>query len=258
MPPLELLALFGGCVVIGGVSALLGLGGGLFLVPALTFALGLEIREAAGVSLVAALATSAAGSIALDKARLADLPIVSNLELAAALGGITGAVLAAALAPQVIAGAFAVVMTYTALRMVGRTRQGAREEAGRDAYPVRYPLGLLGCFVAGSCSGMLGIGGGPIKVPVQSELMRVPLRVALANSNLMVGMTAGASAALYYANGFIDGALVAPSALGIAAGAYAGGRLAPRIDPQPLRYAFSGVLVLVAVRMVWKALAPDS
>ncbi len=118
---------------------------------------------------------------------------------------------------------------------------------------VRIPLGMAGTGLAGLASGLLGIGGGPIKVPVQTEIMNVPLKVALANSNLMVGITAAVGAAVYYADGLIQTTLLAPCALGIAVGAYAGGRLAPRLNQRLLCFAFSGVLVFLALQLTWKA-----
>ena len=113
-------------------------------------------------------------------------------------------------------------------------------------------LGLSG--VAGFLAGLLGIGGGPIKVPLQTEVLRVPVKTALANSNMMVGITACAAVSVHYAQGTIQGAILAPCALGIACGAYTGGRIAPRLDPRKLSYAFGLLLAFVALRMAWTAI----
>lgn len=262
MTPLELLVAFAGCILIGGVSALMGLGGGIFLVPLLTLHPDVGMRAAAGIALICTLATSAAGSVALDKAKLANLAAVAHLELAAALGAIVGAAyLAAVLPPRVVAGVFAAVVGYAAWRMLGRARaptQDIEPTPEKPLKPVRYPLGMLGCGLAGTASGLLGIGGGPIKVPVQTEVMGFPLRIALANSNIMVGITAGVGAAIYYAQGWIPAGLLGPCALGIVLGAYGGGRLAPYVRANRLAYGFAGVLILVTLRMAWKALAPAS
>ncbi len=258
MPSLELMGLMASMVLIGGVSAIMGLGGGVFCVPFLIFFLGLSFQKAAALSLVCTLATSAAGSVALDKARLAHSPLVVFLEMGAVLGALVGASLAPYLPERLFALLFAVIVAYAGWRMLGRLKPLSSEEAAQApaAWPRHYPLGLLGCALAGILSGMLGVGGGPVKVPLQSELMGVPVRVALANSNIMVGITAGAGAAVYFTNGLIPAYLCGPCVLGIALGAFFGGRLAPRLKVEGLLLAFSILLFLLSLRMLWIAWAP--
>src|SRR5258708_35230303 len=84
-------------------------------------------------------------------------------------------------------------------------------------------------LVAGGFSGLLGIGGGPIKVPVMYLFMGVPLIVATATSNLMMGVTASASAFVYYRRGDILPAVAAPLVVGVFVGSLTGARLAPRV-----------------------------
>ncbi len=259
---IELAVGFLGCLAVGCVAAMMGLGGGVFLVPFFALGLGFPMREAAATGLVCALATSAAGSVALDKARLADLGRVARLEVPAALGALVGSALLAGLLPdRAVQGAFAAVMLFSAWRMLKRARQTERESAPPGQPEVgpaegrRELGGIVGFFSAGAISGTLGIGCGPIKVPVQTELMGVPLRVALANANVMVGITAATGAAVYYARGDLPAAFVGPCALGTALGAYAGGLLAPRVRAQRLALAFSAILVAVGLRMGWGAVA---
>jgi uncharacterized protein len=252
----ELTLLFFSSALIGGVSALLGLGGGLFLVPLLILAVGLDPQEAAPVALVCTIGTSAAGSVALDKARLATPSLVVILELGSAVGAVVGAkYLSRILPPGVVMVVFALVVSYAGWRMLNKARaMGAdAKEESLEFTPVRYPLGIAGNTVAGMASGLLGIGGGPIKVPVQTDIMGVPLKVALANSNLMVGITAAIGASVYYADGLIRTTYVGPCALGVVLGAYLGGLIAPRLNPRPLSFAFSGILGLVALQLAWKA-----
>ncbi len=257
--PVLPLGLFLACLLIGVLAALMGLGGGLFVVPLLTLVTELSMEQAAGVSLICTLAASAGGSVALDKARLADLALVAELELAATAGAILGAYVLVQVVPERgAAGAFALIVAYAAWRMLGRRVTPPAPAAGEPCPPKGQRLGLIGFVLAGATSGLLGIGGGPVKVPVQTEVMHLPLRVALANSNIMVGITAGTGAAIYYARGEIPAALVGPCVLGIAVGAYLGGLLAPRVRARSLRYLFVVILTLVCVRMAWKAIAPAS
>jgi hypothetical protein len=254
---LESLGLFVACGVIGGASALLGLGGGMFVVPMLLLVVGLDPGPAAAVGLTCALCTSASGSVALDKARLADLRVVAILELPAAAGAFLGSrVLADVLPAGVIMLIFSALIVYAAWRMFQKARSTEHGDAGQavPAYEVQgYPMGLFASGLAGVASGLLGIGGGPVKVPVQTEIMKLPMRVTLANSNLMVGITAGVGAASYYAKGDLPVAVAGPCALGIALGAYVGGRVAPKVSSRPLIFAFSGILLFMAVSILWKA-----
>ncbi len=213
--------------------------------------------------------------LALDKARLAKFDLVLGFECAAGVGALVGVwFLRPHLPKSVVYGAFALLVTVAAIRMARSAMTASAKAAtldsnpepaspsslaeeagpGEDAQPVRLGWGALGFVVSGIASGVLGIGGAPIKVPVQTEICKIPLRVALANSNLMVGITAGVGAALYFGEGKIALALVGPCALGISLGAYLGGRLAPKLPVDRLRWAFTLILAVVAVRMLWATL----
>lgn len=294
----ELLLAFLACLGVGVVSAIMGLGGGLFLVPLLTLHPAIGLDAARGTSLICTLATSAAGSVALDKARLAKFDLVLGFECAAGVGALIGVWLLLPILPKpVVYGAFALLVTVAAIRM-GRSAlkppvdAAAKEPASAESVdpvasespkaseaptaseapaaseaptagapeaempaPIRLGWGALGFMVSGIASGVLGIGGAPIKVPVQTEVCRIPLRIALANSNLMVGITAGVGAALYFGEGKIALSLVAPCALGISLGAYLGGLVAPKLPVERLRWAFTLILAVVAVRMLWATLS---
>lgn len=285
MSSLELLFAFLASLSVGVVAAIMGLGGGLFLVPLLTLVPAITLDAARGTSLICTLATSAAGSVALDRTRLAQFETVLLLEFAAAGGAAVGAgLLLPYLAPGLIYGVFALLVGLATYRMArgGRAAEEAPASPAVEAIPPEVippdalpqealpegapeaPApgeegpqnllwGSLGFVVAGIASGVLGIGGSPIKVPVQTEICKIPLRTALANSNVMVGITAGVGAAVYFGAGSLALALVAPCAIGISLGAYLGGRIAPRLPVHRLRGAFTLILALVAGRMLWKA-----
>jgi hypothetical protein len=104
-------------------------------------------------------------------------------------------------------------------------------------------------------SALLGIGGGIIKVPLMHVTMGVPLRVAIATSNLMIGITAAASAVIYLLRGEIDPFVAGPTAIGVFLGASLGSRTAHRIDLRVLRILFVVVLLYTAVQMVRRAVA---
>jgi uncharacterized membrane protein YfcA len=259
MSPAETAAMWVVCLVAGLIGAALGLGGGIFIVPLLALWLGVDIQQAAGTSLVCVLATSAAGSVALDRTRLADPRLVANLGVATVLGGVIGGLVAPYAPARLVYGLFGVATGWAVYRLVGRLKpqpkaapvEGA--EPAPEAPPAHYPLGLVACVGAGVASGLLGIGGAPVQVPVMTEVMRVRPTVAFATSNVIVGITAAASTAAYFSHGLIRADLVAPCALASAIGALLGGRLAPRLPVRPLVAVFVAVLVYLTGRMLLKA-----
>jgi len=249
--------------VIGLLAAILGLGGGMFLIPLLVLWLDAPPATAAATSLVCCLVTSAAGSVAFDKAQLADLRLVAHLQWPSSVGALAAAWVAGWIPPRVIYGLFAAVLGWAAYRIlakawrerVGAPAKPADGDEGPPEWPVNYPSGLTLSGLSGVACGLLGIGGGPIRVPLQTEVMRVPLPVALANSNLMVGMTTVVAAAVYYGKGEVLPQVTAPCALGIGVGAYAGGLLAPKLRNAHLAALFGVLLSYVGVQMLWKAIA---
>jgi uncharacterized protein len=261
-------------MIAGGFAAglfgsLLGLGGGILIVPLLTLGFGLPLREAVGVSLVAVIVTSSASAGVYLERHVANLRLGMTLELFTASGALVGGLVAFALSEQVLAGLFTVLLVYTAFTMA-RRRDGpipsdvppsgepepppaANEEP--TPYAVRnLGRGIAGSLFAGVVSALLGIGGGLIKVPLMNVAMGVPLRVATATSNLMIGITAAASAIIYLLRGGIDPYVAGPTAVGVFVGASLGSRTAHRVDVRVLRMLFVVVLLVTAWQMAGKAL----
>jgi len=246
----------------GTIGALLGLGGGIFLVPALTLLFKLPIRVAVGTSLIGVIATSAGVASVSRPGRGADIGLALRLELATTAGALLGSLVAGLLSAQALAFVFAGIVLATAIYTYGKTRRkpGPATEADLEALfrtdyrPTHWPAGLSLATLAGALSGLSGVGGGFIKVPVMYSVMDIPLGVATATSNFMVGITAAASALVYYSRGDIHPFVVVPTALGVFLGAITGARLASRLKVGVLRKGLIGLLVLVAIQMVWKGL----
>jgi len=238
----------------GAYGALVGLGGGIILVPVLSIWLGVPIKTAVGISLVCVIATSTGAAAVYVQRHMTDLRLGMVLELATVLGAITGAAAAAYLPDHIIKALFAAFLAYAALMML-RQKPAADTAAEAADYQVRnYPLGLGVSYVAGSVSGILGIGGGPIKVPMMYLLMGVPIKVAAATSNFMIGVTAAASAFLYYGRGDIIVPVAAPLATGVFAGALAGSRLSARLRSRWIRWLLMPVLFYLALLMLGEVL----
>jgi uncharacterized membrane protein YfcA len=296
---IALLMLVGG-VGVGIFGSLLGLGGGLLIVPLLTLGFGLPLRESIGVSLVCVIVTSGASAGVFLERRVANLRLGMVLELFTAMGALLGGLIAFLLDERLLAGLFAALMTYVAITMARPRRPEASAsadsmdasaaEASDGTAPAAEPKpaaapepragppaaepedgfvarlsgadyrirnlvpGFGGSIVAGVASALLGIGGGLVKVPVMHLLMGVPLRVATATSNLMIGITASTSAWIYLIRGGIDPYATGPTAIGVFVGATLGSRLAHRVDVRALRLLFTVVLLYTAFEMARRAL----
>jgi uncharacterized protein len=259
----------------GTFGSLLGLGGGILLVPALTLVLGVDIRYAIGGSIVSVIATSSGAGAAYLSEHRVNMRVGMFLELATTLGALVGALVAGLVASRWLYLVFAGVLLLTTaamwrnpelrprtarpdrladrLRLHGRAREGA----GGELRPYRVcntRLGLAASGLAGAISGLLGIGGGILKVPAMNLVMRLPLKSAAATSNFMIGVTAAASAGVYFVRGDIDPFVAGPVALGVLLGTQLGTRLLPRVGSGTLRRVFTLVLLAVAVQMVRRGL----
>jgi uncharacterized membrane protein YfcA len=256
----------------GTMGAMLGLGGGVFLVPFLVLAAGLPIKTAVGISLITVIATSSTVSAHSAGRQLINIRLGMVLEVATAAGGLMGGVTAYYLsetAIQVLFAAVAVAVAGVMLTRLDRRNVIAEPDAdpgrlgGRfyDAdtgqmviYRVRrLRLALLASWAAGNVSTLLGVGGGIIKVPVLNAWCGVPLRAAAATSAFMIGVTATAGAVIYYGQGHIMPTLAAAAVLGVLAGSRVGLRLATRLPARRLKIVMSSVLIVVAALMVVRA-----
>jgi len=240
----------------GLLGALTGIGGGVLLSPLLALHFGIPIRQAIGTSLVAVITTSAASSSVHLQRHTTDIRLGMTLELATSLGAAVTAYLVGYFNRNVLEGIFAGFLLYSSVTILLRRGKvkDHDELPARSNWetvippyePRRYPLGLGASLVAGGLSGLLGIGGGPIKVPVMFIFMNVPLMVATATSNFMIGVTAAASAIVYYRRGDILVDIAAPLAVGVFLGSLLGARLAPRVQTKHIVYLLVAIMLYLA------------
>ena len=245
----------------GVLGSLLGLGGGILIVPLLSIVFGYPISTAVGTSLIAVIATSSGAAAHYVRSNQADVRLGLRLELVTAVGAICGGIVAGLLLEEVIAGLFAVLMFYTAYSLAGSLRPAAPSLAtSRDgriaASGQRMGPALGASFVAGNVSSLLGVGGGIIKVPAIHLLLRAPMPTAVATSNLMMGMTATAGGVFYIARGEVDPAVAGPLVLGVFGGAAVGSRVARHIRARWLIGLFIVLMVVVGIQMTVRALEP--
>jgi len=252
------LLMIAGGTAAGVFGSLLGLGGGVLIVPLLTLVFGLELREAVGVSLVSVIMTSSVAAGVYLERHTADLRLGMRLELFTAIGALIGGSIAFLLAERLLALLFAGLLIYVAVSMLrARTPAAPAGPPGEpETYEVRnMRLGVVGATGAGVLSALLGVGGGIVKVPLMHLGMGVPLRVATATSNLMVGITAAASAVIYVIHGGVDPYVAGPTVIGVFLGASIGSRISHRVDVRVLRFLFVAVLLYTAFEMLIKVVA---
>jgi uncharacterized protein len=241
----------------GLLGALTGIGGGVLLSPLLALHFGIPIRQAIGTSLVAVITTSAASSSIHLQRHTTDIRLGMTLELATSFGAAVTAYLVGYFNRNLLEGLFAGFLLYSSVTILWRGGKVKDQEELPPApsngatvippyEPQRYPLGLGASLIAGGLSGLLGIGGGPIKVPVMYLFMNVPLMVATATSNFMIGVTAAASAIVYYRRGDILVEIAAPLAVGVFLGSLLGARIAPRIRTKYVVYLLVAIMLYLA------------
>jgi uncharacterized membrane protein YfcA len=243
---------------------MLGVGGGIVMVPMLSLAFGAPIKVAIATSIVCVIATSSMAQTTFVSRGMTNMRLGMLLEVATCVGAVAGGVTAVLIDGRVLQFCFAAVLVYVAWQMnrrggdVAPVRTGELEACyydpavGHDVeYGVRRTrLGFVLSLGAGNVSGLLGVGGGAFKVPIMNLLMGVPFKAAIATSNLMIGITAATGATIFYGRGYMDPHYAVPAALGILAGARLGPRLAVRLSARMLGIIFQVVLLVFAVLMV--------
>jgi uncharacterized membrane protein YfcA len=255
----------------GLLGSMLGLGGGVFLVPLLTLALGVPIRAAIAASLMSVIATASASStVNLDRG-LVNMRLGMALEVATTIGGLTGGILAALFTPRQLFLIFGATLALMGGLMASRSGRrnvipdhpdadpgvlGGRLQEADTSYVYRVrrlPVGLAASLLAGAISGLLGLGGGIVKVPVLNVFCGIPIRVAAATSAFMIGVTGAASVFLYYSRGDVSLPLTAAIALGALPASLLGARLSQRVETRALKLLMATVLLAVGGRMALHA-----
>ncbi|KMT20886.1 sulfite exporter TauE/SafE family protein [Clostridium cylindrosporum] len=263
-------------ILAGIIGSLLGLGGGLIITPALTLLFGVDIKYAIGASLISVIATSTGSAIAYIRDKITNIRIGMFLEVATTIGGILGALLTGFLPATVLYVVFSLLLMYSAINMIKNKNDSVQRDLVENKIAKKYSLmgeyydkslkksikysatniysGFSIMFGAGIASGLLGIGSGSFKVIAMDTFMKLPLKVSSATSNFMMGVTAAASAFIYFFRGDIDPLIAGPVALGVLLGAMIGARVMQRLSSKTLRKIFIPILIYVSVEMILKGL----
>ena len=264
-------------VSAGLLGSLIGLGGGVIIVPVLTLVYHVDIRLAIGASILSVIATSSGAAVTYVRERLTNLRAGMFLEIATTVGAITGAYLTTVIASKSLFVLFAIVLAYSALTIVRKRKDPEILKQSKDKIAnylklhgsyydeklkrtVKYKvqntkLGLGLMYIAGIVSALLGVGSGALKVPAMDAAMHMPMKASAATSDFMIGVTAAASAGAYFVRGEINPLIAGPVVIGVLVGAIAGSRLLNKISSNLIKLIFVFVLIVVAIEMLQRGLA---
>jgi uncharacterized membrane protein YfcA len=269
--------LFAVSLAASALGGMLGMAGGIFIVPILTIFGHIEIHKAIGASIVSVIACSCAGAAPFLKSRLTNVRLAIVLETATTMGALSGVLLAGIVPVSYLYFIFAAILFLSAQQMLARRRDPVPAyeptvagdwsdalglnssypdwERGREVlYRVRrVPLGMMLMYGAGLISALLGIGSGVLKIPAMDTVMRLPIKVSSATSNFMIGVTAAASAGVYFMRGSIVTEVAGPVAFGSVLGAIFGARILMIVSNDRLRLMFVAILVVLGIQMLLTA-----
>jgi len=272
----EVLVIFLVSILAGFVGALFGLGGGILIIPFLTLVEGIPLPLAVGASLVSVVATSSSSAATYVRDHLTNIRLGMFLEIGAVAGAITGAFVSVYLPATALYIVFGVLLLYAAGVMIRAHRVDFPTGIASDMTAksldlaseftdqsmnrtIRYEvqrtrLTVLITYFAGMSSGLLGVGGGIINVPTMNLISKLPVKVASATSNFMIGVTAAASSTVYLLRGDVNPLLTAPLIVGVSAGAILGTRVLKLTPPLRVKVAFGVLLGVVSILMILKGL----
>lgn len=266
---LWLFAVSFGASALGGI---LGMASGIFIVPLLTIFGKIGFQEAIGASLISVIACSCAGAGTYLKARLTNYRLAMVLEVSTTLGALSGVALMGILSEKFLTFLFSFILFISAFQMFSNRRElagkipphskswGSRLKL-HGSYPDYFgkenhyyvhnlPLGVFLMYLAGTLSSLLGIGSGVLKIPAMDSALKLPIKVSSATSNFMIGVTAAAGAAAYFAEGKIVPSLTGPVVVGSVFGALLGAKVLVRFSSNKLRIAFIFILIALGIQMV--------
>ena len=260
----------------GVVGAILGLGGGILLVPILTIFFRVDMHYAMGASIISVIATSSGAAAAYLRSGLSHVRIGLFLALATISGALTGALLNDVVPVRWLEIILGLALSYSVVATLSQINVELPRDMPSDWLAMRFGLegvyydrsldqevkyraahvgrGFAAMYGAGLLSGLLGIGSGAFKVLAMDTFMRLPMKVSTATSNFMIGITAAASAGVYFTRGDIHPLIVAPVVIGILVGAYLGTGLMARMRNSTVRKVFLPVVVYLALSMILRGL----
>ncbi|KFF13611.1 sulfite exporter TauE/SafE family protein [Chryseobacterium soli] len=269
----EIIILFLGAISAGLLGSLTGLGGGVIIIPLLTLGFGVPMHYAIGASLISVIGTSSGAAVAFVKEGFTNMRIGMFLEIGTTAGAIIGALVSGMLNPNTIGIIFASILLLTVvLNLKGKPDhqepliKGSLEEKLKlygtfpdkgvlKSYSARNTVpGFMMMMFAGAMSGLLGIGSGALKVLAMDNMMKLPFKVSTTTSNFMIGVTAVASALIYFQRGEIIPVIVAPVLIGVVVGSFIGSKTLMVSKTKKLKVFFAIVITILSIYMMYNGI----
>ncbi|WP_159467796.1 sulfite exporter TauE/SafE family protein [Dyadobacter sp. 3J3] len=262
-----------GAYFAGLIGSMTGLGGGFIIIPLLTLFLHVNIHYAVGASLISVIATSSGAGAARIREDVTNLRLAMFLEIATTIGAIVGALYSVYVPAHIIPVMIGTILIFSSVMSLRKKKDVPCQELSKMAqllklngsyvnsdqiipYTIKNVIGgFISMLFAGVVSGLLGIGSGALKVFAMDTVMNVPFKVSTTTSNFMIGVTAAASAVIYFQRGYMDPVIAMPVGIGVVFGSLTGAKLLTKINsPQLLRLLFAGVVSLLAMQMIYNGL----
>ena len=254
----------------GAIGSFLGLGGGFIIVPALTLILGVPIHFAIGASFIGVLVNSTSSSVVYLREGLTNIRLGALLEVGGLIGAIVGATLALSLGSNTLSVIFGVALLFSAFVMIRRSKAppvgdpvirkniskvpSSYLDRSRNSTvyyePHHLERGIGLSVIGGLFAGLLGVGGGSVLVPILVRVMGVPIKVAIATSSYIIGITASAGALVFLSKGAIDVVIAVPTVLGVVFGAQLGSRAVRYARGDAMRTIFVIAVVYISLQMI--------
>jgi len=254
------LTLFGAAILIGWVSSMIGVGGGIFMVPLLKiFQYVPTTQIAVGTSLAAIVFNSISSTVSYTRQGVVDFRLGLLLMPTATGGAWLGAYLTRFISSNGLAVAFGMFLVYVAgIMLWGKEPKEValwlrkRSADGNERFSA--PAAVLVGLISGLAAGFFGIGGGAIMVPAMTLLLGADIVRAVATSLFVMGPSALIGSTQHAFQGNLQWELLLPLALGIIAGAQLGAFTTTRVPKVFLRRLFGVVLIYSAINMIWQGL----
>jgi uncharacterized membrane protein YfcA len=231
--------------IIGILAGLFGVGGGFLIVPTLVL-MGLPIHKAIGTSLACITISALSSAYTHIRRRAVIYKVVLIKETFSMPFAVVGAYISSFLPEKILRMVFAVLLLYLAYTLVRERSRACRENTVEVNYRRVPVVGIL----AGLTSGLLGISGGILNVPLFHTYIGLPMRYAVGTSSLSLFFTALAGTIAHYRLGQVSLSTALLLAPGLITGAHFGAKTVHSINPAKIRLGFAILLVLVALKML--------
>ncbi|MGQ4892706.1 MAG: sulfite exporter TauE/SafE family protein [Candidatus Njordarchaeia archaeon] len=269
-------------VIAGFIGSLLGLGGGIIMVPVLDIVFNFDIKAAAATSIIGVVGTSMISSSTYIDKKITNIKLALTLTISSIFGSFIGMYTIINLESGFIRVLFGLLLAYSAYYILKKQELGKKgvlrkvEEAKSweeklssgyydeaegafveyDVKSVKIAMVLM--FLSGFSASLFGVGGGVVNVPVLAIVVGVPLKVAVATSTLIILFSATTSSLLQLKFGYTVPWAAGTLFLGTITGARVGSKIMNKLPTNIIKKGASLAFLYTAIKMILKGLGIPS